>query len=49
MTGAANLSLFGERLIELVLPDRSTTTARSLTELAERPPADTLLLVSGRA
>ena len=49
MTGAANLSLFGERrLIELRLAGPiDTTAARSLTELAERPPADTLLLVSG--
>ena len=49
MTGAANLSLFGERrLIELRLSGPiDTTAARSLTELAERPPADTLLLVSG--
>jgi DNA polymerase-3 subunit delta len=49
MTGAANLSLFGDRrLIELRLAGSlDAVAARSLTELAERPPADTLVLVSG--
>ena len=49
MTGAANLSLFGERrLIELRLAGSLDAAAsRSLIELAERPPADTLVLVSG--
>jgi DNA polymerase III subunit delta len=49
MAGAANLSLFGERrLIELRLAGPIDASAsRSLTELAERPPPDTLLLVSG--
>lgn len=49
MTGAANLSLFGERrLIELRLAAPiDAGAARALTELAEHPPADALLLVSG--
>jgi DNA polymerase-3 subunit delta len=49
MSGAANLSLFGDRrLIELRLAGPIDTAAsRALTELAERPPADALVLVSG--
>jgi DNA polymerase-3 subunit delta len=49
MSGAANLSLFGDRrLIELRLGAPIDAAAgRSLTELAERPPADALVLVSG--
>jgi len=49
MAGVGNLSLFGERrLIELKLSGAiDTAAARSLTELAENPPPDTLVLVSG--
>ena len=49
MSGAANLSLFGDRrLLELrLIGPIDAAAGRSLTELAERPPADTLVLVSG--
>ena len=49
MAATANLSLFGDRrLIELRLAGAIDVVAsRSLAELAERPPPDTLLLVSG--
>ena len=48
MTGAANLSLFGERrLIELRLGTDRYDGRPLADQLAERPPADTLLLVSG--
>jgi DNA polymerase III subunit delta len=49
MAGVSNLSLFGERrLIELRLAASiDAAAARALGELAQRPPADTLLLVSG--
>ncbi len=49
LASAGNLSLFGERrLIELRLAAPiDAAAARSLTGLAERPPPDTVLLVSG--
>jgi DNA polymerase-3 subunit delta len=49
LAGLDNLSLFGERrLIELRLAaSLDAAAARSLTGLAERPPPDTVLLVSG--
>jgi DNA polymerase III subunit delta len=49
LAGLDNLSLFGERrLIELRLAaSLDAAAARSLTALAERPPPDTVLLVSG--
>ena len=49
LADAANLSLFSSRrLIELKIgPTPDAESGRSLAGLAERPPADTLLLVSG--
>jgi DNA polymerase III subunit delta len=49
LADAANLSLFAtRRLIELRLgPAPDAEAARALAALAEQPPADTLLLVSG--
>jgi DNA polymerase III subunit delta len=49
MADASNLSLFARRrLIELRLAGPiDAAAARALTELAERPPPDTLVLVSG--